>query len=321
MAAKQSNGALLSRGQETSAHCSPCFRSKLFKMRLVETQPTLFGDYSQSDKWDLLIKAMDDDMNKLCEFKFRHPKHKDKVYTRKYVGAHVHGIALLKLDQYGVPFGSSFVRILLKSLNYGVPYLVIENYDHSFRHLHILAEMVESAFNWVLKGTGVKLVLEPWETDEVIMFYKDFSQSLMYEVNKCKDKGPILVGYEDALEDHLNKIAREDKKPKISKKSDDIMDYIEHSNKEAIIKFLRQSVKNMRLPKDIARPVRLLCDYKLFKDNNEYRLPYKAFLKTCPEVKELISERKYNHWTNKNSTNYNLDDAYKKLENVLTGIL
>jgi hypothetical protein len=77
----------------------------------------------------------------------------------------------------------------------------------------------------------------------------------------------------------------------------------------------------MRLPKDIARPVRLLCDYKLFKDNNEYRLPYKAFLKTCPEVKELISERKYNHWTNKNSTNYNLDDAYKKLENVLTGIL
>ena len=321
MSTKQLNGALLSRGQEISAHCSPCFRSKLFKMRLVETQPTLFGDYSQSDKWDLLIQAMDDDMNKLCEFKFRHPKRKDKVFTRKYVGAHVHGIALLKLDQCGAPFGCSFVRILLKSLNYGVPYLVIENYDHSFRHLHILAEMVESAFNWVLKDTGVKLVLEPWETDEKIMFYKDYSQSFMYEIQKCKDEGPIMLGYEDALENHREKEAREDKKPKISKKSDDIMDYIEHSDKEAIIKFLRQSVKNMRLPKDIARPVRLLCDYKLVKDKDEYRLPYKAFLKTCPEVKELISERKYNNWTNKNSTNYNHDNAYKKLEKVLAVIL
>lgn len=321
MATKKSKGTLLDQGQKTSARSSLRFRSKLFKMRLVETQPTLFGDYSPSDQWGLLLNAMENDVNKEQEFKFRHPQHKDKVFVRHYIGSPEYGFALLTLGQFRNPLDFVFVRIVPKSLNYGEPYLVFVKLAQSFRNPHILAEMVESAFNWVLKDTGVKLVLEPWETDEKIMWYKDYSESFMAEVIRCKGEGLTMVGYEDALEYLREKEAREDKKPKISKKSDDIMDYIEHSNKEAIIKFLRQSVKNMRLPKDIARPVRLLCDYKLVKDKDEYRLPYKAFLKTCPEIKELISERKYNNWTNKYSTNYNHDNAYKKLEKVLAGIL
>ena len=158
MTNRKTKGALLARGQETSAHCSPCFRkSKLYKMRLVNTQPTIFGDYSNSDQWELVVKAMKDDLYKRKTFKFRHPNDSEKEYERHYIGCPANGIALLMVGQFKKDMDFAFVRIVLKSVFYGEPYLVIEKYAQSFRNPDILARMVESAFNWVLKGKGVKL--------------------------------------------------------------------------------------------------------------------------------------------------------------------
>lgn len=315
MVSKQSNGALLSRGQETSAHCSQRFHSsKLFKMRLVNTHPTIFGDYSLSDQWDLFVNAMDDDLYKRREFKFRHPKHKDKEYERHYLGCPVNGMALLAVGQFKTPKDFAYVWIISKSVNYGEPYLVIEKYAQSFRNPHVLAEMVERAFNWVLKGTSVKFVLEPWETDETIMWHKDFSESYDNEVRKCKDKGPILVGYEDALEGHLKMAARKAKRH--IAKEDSIEGYILYKDKKKLMALLRNQIKNVRSSKKIAMPFRLLSDRKLMK-----RIPYKVVMSAFPELKGRISETRYNHWNNIIVSSYKGNTDYESFNKEIDMLL
>ena len=315
MVSKQSNGALLSRGQETSAHCSQRFHSsKLFKMRLVNTHPTIFGDYSPSGQWNLFVKAMDDDLYKRREFKFMHPKHKDKEYIRHYLGSPVNGMALLAVGQFKTPEDFAYVWIISKSVNYGEPYLVFEKYAQSFRNPHILAEIVERAFNWVLKGTSVKFVLEPWETDEKIMWHDDYSESYDNEARKCKDKGPIMVGYEDALEGHLKEAARKAKR--YIAKEDSIEGYILYKDKKQLMALLRNQIKNVRSSKKIAMPFRLLSDRKLMK-----RIPYKVVMSAFPELKGRISVTRYNHWNNTIVSSYRGNPDYESLNKEIDILL
>ena len=312
MATKKTKRALLDQGQKTSARSSLRFRSKLFKMRLVETQPTLFGDYSPSDQWDLLLNAMENDVNKEQEFKFRHPQHKDKVFVRHYIGSPEYGFALLTLGQFRNPLDFVFVRIVPKSLNYGEPYLVFVKLAQSFRNPHILAEMVESAFNWVLKDTGVRLVLEPWETDEKIMWYKDYSESFMAEVIRCKGEGLTMVGYEDALEYRREKEAKMAKRPKKKKavKSDRVENYISKKVRQPdlLLAWLDENVKDKNEPIDMMRPVRLLINKKLLTG-----LTIVAF--NARYHKEgKISVSSFNNYTNGHYVCFENDVIYDDME-------
>ena len=305
-------GACLARCKETSAHCSQCFRkSKLYKMRLFNTHPTLFGDYSNSNQWDLPVKAMKDDFLKRETLVFMHPNDSGKAYVRHYIGSPVNGNAFLMVGQFKKDMDFAFIRIVMKSKIYVEPYIVLEKYSQSFRNPDILAKMVESAFNWVLKGQGVKLVLEPWEPDEQVMWLLDYEESFMNEMAHIAPNDLIMVGYEDALEDYMMKLARknEDRKPKISKKSDDILVYIMTDHKEAILKFLHQAVKGQMTPKEITRPFRFLYDHKITD-----RIPFKAVIKEFPELAGLLDERRYNNWTNPNSTSYDYDPHYINLK-------
>ena len=306
------SGDLLSRGQETSAHRSQCFRSsKLYKMRLVSTQPTLFGDYSYSDQYELLAKAMRDDLYKQHEFKFRHPKDSEKEYVRHYISSPVNGNAFLAVGQFKKDMDFAFVRILLHSAFYSEPYLVLEKYAQSFRNPDILAKMVESAFNYVLKGSGVEMKLEPWEPEEKSDWLLDYEESYIIEMQKMKQEELVMIGYEEALERHLKQeiMKNESKRPTICKKSDDILAYILTENKEAIVQFLHQAVKGVKTAKEIARPFRLLLDLMLTD-----RIPHKAVMKEFPELRGLIKERRYNNWTNPNSSSYDQDPQYKKMK-------
>ena len=74
-------------------------KTKFYKMRLVNRQRTLFNDYSYSDQWHLLAKAMDDDVRKHRTLKFVHPKDKGKEYIRHYYSKPVNGHTLLALGQ------------------------------------------------------------------------------------------------------------------------------------------------------------------------------------------------------------------------------
>ena len=306
------SGDLLSREQEISALISQCFRNlKLYKMRLVSTQLSIFDDHPNSDQLELFEKAMQADMDMEKEFRFRHPKDSGEEFFRHYVGSSLNGNAFLMVGQFKKGWDFAFVRIMLHSVIYHEPYIVVEKCSQSLRNPDTLARMVESAFNWVLKGQGLQMKLEPWEPTEKVTWLLDYEMSYLEEMEKANPADLIMIGYEEALKMRriLMAMKEESKKPKIIKKSDDIWTYILTENKEGIIRFLHQVVKGQKTAKGIARPFRFLFDHQFTE-----HIPFKAVMKEFPELKGLIKERSYNDWTNPNSTSYDNDPQYKKIK-------
>jgi hypothetical protein len=288
-------------------------KMKFYKMRLVKSHPTIFGDYPRSDQWELLLKAMKDDLHKRKLLEFRHPQDKEKVFQRHYIGNQANGVVLMTIGQEKKPTDFAFVWIVLKSAYYGEPYLVFVKFTQSFRNPDNLAKMVECAFNWELQGKGVELVLEPWTPKENTMWAFDFNMSFIKEMKTMDPNDLVLVGYEDVLEDYQMRLARKEeiRKPKVIKKSDDIVTYILADNKEAIVCFLHQALKGQKTAKGIARPFRFLFDHQLTE-----HIPFKAVMKEFPELKGLIKVRSYNDWSNPNSTSYDNDPQYKKMKDT-----
>ena len=279
--------------------------TRLYKMRLVNRQRTLFNEYSYSDQWQLLAKAMDDDVRKHRTLKFVHPKDKGKEYIRHYYSKPVNGHTLLALGQYKNEMDFTYVWVVLRPTYFKEPYLVLGNNSRSVRNPDLLADMVASAFNWVLKDSGVELVMEPWEPKEKDLWYKDFSDSYANEANHVECSDLENFGYEDALE-----LVMQTKLPKAknAKKNDNIRVYFRVDDFEKLLQFLHRAVEGQKVAKDIARPFRLLYDLNLTD-----HIPYKAVMKEFPEVEGLLTERRYNDWTNKFSTSYNDDPIYEKL--------
>ena len=283
---------------------------RLYKMRLVNRQRTLFNDYSYSDQWHLLAKAMDDDVRKHRTLKFVHPKDKGKEYIRHYYSKPVNGHTLLALGQYKNEMDFTYVWVVLRPTYFKEPYLVLGNNSRSVRNPDLLADMVASAFNWVLKDSGVELVMEPWDPkEERDLWYKDFSDSYANEANHVECSDLENFGYEDALE-----LVMQTKLPKAknAKKNDNIRVYFRVDDFEKLLQFLHRAVEGQKVAKDIARPFRLLYDLNLTD-----HIPYKAVMKELPEVEGLLTERRYNDWTNKFSTSYDGDPIYEKLKESL----
>ena len=305
---------LLSREQEIDVLIRRYFRNlRLYKMRLVTTQLSIFGDLPNSDQLEVFEKAMQADMAMEKEFKFRHPKDSGEEYFRHYVGSSLNGNAFLMVGQFKKGWDFAFVRIMLHSVIYHEPYIVVEKCSQSLRNPDTLARMVESAFNWVLKGQGLQMKLEPWEPTEKVTWLLDYEMSYLKEMEKANPADLIMIGYEEALKMRriLEAMKEESKKPKIIKKSDDIWTYILTENKEGIIRFLHQAVKGQKTAKGIARPFRFLFDHQFTE-----HIPFKAVMKEFPELKGLIKERSYNDWTNPNSTSYDNDPQYKKIKDT-----
>ena len=308
------SGDLFSRSQEINALISKYFRNlKLYRMRLVSTQLSIFDDHPNSDQLELFEKAMQADMDMEKEFRFRHPKDSGEEFFRHYVGSSLNGNAFLMVGQFKKGWDFAFVRIMLHSVIYHEPYLVVEKCSQSLRNPDTLARMVESAFNWVLKGQGLQMKLEPWEPTEKVTWLLDYEMSYLKEMEKANPADLIMIGYEEALKMRriLEAMKEESKKPKIIKKSDDIWTYILTENKEGIIRFLHQAVKGQKTAKGIARPFRFLFDHQFTE-----HIPFKAVMKEFPELKGLIKERSYNDWTNPNSTSYDNDPQYKKIKDT-----
>ena len=309
------SGDLFSRSQEINALISKYFRNlKLYRMRLVSTQLSIFDDHPSSDQLELFEKAMKADMDMVKEFKFRHPKDSGEEFFRHYVGSSLNGNAFLMVGQFKKGWDFAFVRIMLHSVIYHEPYLVVEKCSQSLRNPDTLARMVESAFNWVLKGQGLQMKLEPWEPTEKMTWLLDYEMSYLEEMEKADPADLIMIGYEEALKMRriLEAMKEESQKHKIIKKSDDIRTYILTENKEGIIQFLHQAVKGKKTPKEIVRPFRLLVDLHLTE-----RIPFKAMMKEFPELSGLIPVRRYNNWLNSNSTSYDNDSQYVSLKNKL----
>ena len=309
------SGDLFSRSQEINALISQCFRNlKLYRMRLVSTQLSIFDDHPSSDQLELFEKAMKADMDMVKEFKFRHPKDSGEIYVRRYIGCSLNGNAFLMVGQFKKGMDFAFVRIMFHSVIYHEPYIVVEKCSQSLRNPDTLARMVEGAINWVLKGQGLQIKLEPWKQTETVTWLLDYEMSYLEEMEKADPADLIMIGYEEALKMRriLEAMKEESQKHKIIKKSDDIRTYILTENKEGIIQFLHQAVKGKKTPKEIVRPFRLLVDLHLTE-----RIPFKAMMKEFPELSGLIPVRRYNNWLNSNSTSYDNDSQYVSLKNKL----
>ena len=308
------SGDLLARGKETSAHCSQCFRkSKLYKMRLFNTHPTLFGDYFNSNQWDLPVKAMKDDFLKRETLVFRHPNDSGKAYVRHYIGSPVNGNAFLMVGQFKKDMDFTFIRIVMKSKIYVEPYIVVEKYSQSFRNPDILAKMVERAFNWVLRGKGMEIKLEPWEPDEQVMWLLDYEESYLIEMEKARKEDLIMVGYEDALEYYM-KQQEEQKQPKKGKKSANKTDRVENyiskkvRHRDLLLAWLDENVKDKETPIDMMRPVRLLMNNRLITG-----MSFSAF--NARYHKEgLISVSSFNNYTNDKYVCFENDMIYDDME-------
>lgn len=292
----------------------------LYTIKLINKERDIFNNPISSKDWDKFAKAMEHDVHKKKQIIFVHPKDSEKKFKRKYLLCPANGNSLLVVGRLREPMEFSYVFVVLHSIKYKEPYIAIERYKKSFSTPEMMVEMLERAINYVLSDYGVEVRLEPWnKRGKVVTYHDDFWESYNLELNKSQGRHLIKMGYEDALETYEKQ--QESMLIKTLKKSDNIWVYIKHKNKEAFINFLRQSLCGMRTPKEIARPVRLLCDRKIFKDNDIYRLPYKAFIKEIPEAKPFISEKKYNHWLNPNASNYDDDEVYEELSLKLDQII
>ena len=291
----------------------------LYRVILVQQELPIFAEYDYSAQWDLIVNALEMDYKQEKLFSFVHPKNGKKVYMRKYTKCPANGNAELAVGTMVKPLDFARAIIVLNSHMYKVPYIVLERYRHISSNPNVMAKMIERAFNWVLRDTGVRVVLERWDTKgEDIDYQRDFARSWDIELDKSEGKYLVKMGCEDAFEVHKR---NEAKKKKPNKKSDDIRYYIKHPNKEAIIAFIHKALEGMKMPKDIARPIRILREHKVFLKKEGYRLPYNAFIKECPEVKGLIERGAYNDFINPNRSKYVNDELYDKLEKELEMIL
>ena len=303
------------------------YKSKLYKLKLIRKERDLFNNPVSSNDWDKLAQAMEEDVHQREEFVFVHPTNTSTVYKRRYIHCPINGNTLLFVGKMIKESDFAIVRITLHSIIYHVPYLVIEDYQHAFRKPEIPAEMVKSALNWSLKNDGLEVILEPWETNgEPIYFGWDNWVSYIHELRLHPEIGAMCMGFEEALhvfkEKKAVEIAQKEKKDKESNKpkkkkikSDNIMDYIVKGDKAYIVKILHILIDGLTAPIDIARPIRFLCDKQVFRDKEEFRLPYKAFIKEFPMLEKYISDTAYNRLISPNNKPYKNSIKYQNLKN------
>ena len=303
------------------------YKSKLYKLKLIRKERDLFNNPVSSNDWDKLAQAMEEDVHQREEFVFVHPTNTSTVYKRRYIHCPINGNTLLFVGKMIKESDFAIVRITLHSIIYHVPYLVIEDYQHAFRKPEIPAEMVKSALNWSLKNDGLEVILEPWETNgEPIYFGWDNWVSYIHELRMHPEIGAMCMGFEEALHVFKEKKAvekamkekkdKESNKPKKKKiKSDNIMDYIVKGDKAYIVKILHILIDGLTAPIDIARPIRFLCDKQVFRDKEEFRLPYKAFIKEFPMLEKYISDTAYNRLISPNNKPYKNSIKYQNLKN------
>ena len=303
------------------------YKSKLYKLKLIRKERDLFNNPVSSNDWDKLAQAMEEDVHQREEFVFVHPTNTSTVYKRRYIHCPINGNTLLFVGKMIKESDFAIVRITLHSIIYHVPYLVIEDYQHAFRKPEIPAEMVKSALNWSLRNDGLEVILEPWETNgEPIYFGWDNWVSYIHELRLHPEIGAMCMGFEEALQVFKEMKAvekakkemkdKESNKPKKKKiKSDNIMDYIVKGDKAYIVKILHILIDGLTAPIDIARPIRFLCDKQVFRDKEEFRLPYKAFIKEFPMLEKYISDTAYNRLISPNNKPYKNSIKYQNLKN------
>ena len=298
-------------------------KSIVYKIRLIRKERDLFNDPVASNNWDKVKKALEEDFEKDNDLIFAHPKNSTIIYERHYMRIPINGNAVLTVGRFDGDNDYATVRITIESIEGFEPYVVFEDYSHAFSKPDTLADIVKQAFNWVLEAYNLEVMLDPYEQDiDIKIWLDDNWRSFKKEIRKCPEKSMARHGFEEAYPLIKQKKCKAKIKPKkVNIKSDHIMDYIVKGDKVQIVRLLHELIDGLTTAKDIARPIRFLCDHQVFKDKDEFRLPYKAFIKEFPHLEAHISESAYNIKISSYKQPYRNSLKYKNLEKIFNMVL
>lgn len=298
-------------------------KSIVYKIRLIRKERDLFNDPVASNNWDKVKKALEEDFEKDNDLIFAHPKNTTIIYERHYMRIPINGNAVLTVGRFDGDNDYATVRITIESIEGFEPYVVFEDYSHAFSKPDTLADIVKQAFNWVLEAYNLEVMLDPYEQDiDIKIWLDDNWRSFKKEIRKCPEKSMARHGFEEAYPLIKQKKCKAKIKPKkVNIKSDHIMDYIVKGDKVQIVRLLHELIDGLTTAKDIARPIRFLCDHQVFKDKDEFRLPYKAFIKEFPHLEAHISESAYNIKISSYKQPYRNSLKYKNLEKIFNMVL
>ncbi len=267
---------------------------KLYKMRLVSTAPLIFGGSTYSDEWEAPCNAIMDDYHEKVAFQFIHPKDNGKKYSRHYERPAYSGLAELRVGRFRTANDYAVVIINIATETYE-PYLVLEDYKPAFSNADILAEIVARAFDWVLRGKMLKLVLEPWEPakDEKIYWIKDCRETYRICRKAQGDDAMQCFGFEQLKKSRSKKLAT------------GMKEYIKEGLEDKVDCWIRKEIKGMTEPIDMMRPMRAFMEFEMFKK----KPPFKVF--TAHYHKEgMIEISSYNGYMYTKNNKYNEDLAY-----------
>ena len=268
--------------------------SKLYKLRLLNNMPLIFGGPTYSEEWSAPCNTIIEDYQQKMVFEFIHPKDNCKQYTRHYERPAYHGFAVLKVGLFRNAGDYARVIINIASANYE-PYVVLEDYMPAFSSAEMLVEIVTRAFNWALKSNMLSVVMEPWEPNEneSVNWIRDCYETFWICRKECENDELMNFGFEQL------------KKSGGKRKTGDFISYIKPGNENGVMSWLHKEIDDT---KDIAvfmRPMRAINRLGLFDD----RPPMNCF---CDEFHKegLIKISAYNNYMNTDNDKCCKDRAY-----------
>lgn len=288
----------------------------LYKIHLVSSKQS----NETSNDWTPFVKAMDRDFRGEEKIKFYHAHDSEREVPHHYVYCPANGNTFMVVGKMSHPRDFACVRIVLDSENYATPYMVIYDHLRCFNDPDLVAEMLVDSFNWQIKGEGVRMMVEPWDTKgQRVYWCEDSELAYNTQLHRSQGKNITKTGYEDLVEMDNKKKARNERRrmANAGDKKVKIEDFVvEKCKTERIMTFLRDTLKNCWESKDVARPFRLLFDR-----HDIELIPFNIVITDMPELKGRVSRSRYNHWTNQVLSDYSDDDLYKVLNKQLDIVL
>ena len=279
---------------------------KLFKLVYEFCVPSLFAEKVYRDGQKALRTAIREDFLKQRELKFVNPNN-GKTYIRHYACMPQGDVAILDIGYFvDGDFIYATVGINNSKLRYE-PYVAIVEHKPAFKNADVVAKMVESSINWVMKPRGLKVHLEPWDVkreSEKIMWMRDFVEAYFCGKHQRHFNPMANFGYE-MLQERLESMGKKEKK---NIKSDNFADYIMVKNKVLVISKLHSMIDELEYPIDMMRAVRAMKALGILG-----RVVYKAFVKEFHK-ENLIKKSAYNGYMDLLASKYEGDELYKHVK-------
>lgn len=284
----------------------------LYKIRLIRRELTIFEGSEYDKKWSLLMKSLEEDFKCRKEFEFVHPKHAGVRYVRHYTLPLSKHFALLKVGRFRTQMDYAMVAINLSPKIYDTPYVVLAGYVPAFKSAEELAEIVTRAFNKVLEGSDVRVILEPWDMsteDKQEMYKRDCVDSCFLGF-RCDDYITVdpHFGFEQLNAKGVVALSLKKTKKGALLKSDDFMSYFPKGDPDRLVSLVSELIKSQTRPLAIVRPIAFLVDHEMME-----RPTFTAFLRQFRQKKGLLTESSFNRLIRYSKLYYKDDLVYKNL--------